>query len=40
MKIRIPKHLKNDIEESAQKNGRSRVAEIIYRLKISLGLDK
>ena len=36
LKIRIPEDLKETIEKSAEKNGRSRVAEILYRLRKSL----
>ena len=36
IKLRMPLDLKRSIEQSAEKNGRSRVAEILYRLRKSL----
>lgn len=35
MKIRVPKDLKEMLEKFAEKNGRSKVAEILYRLRKS-----
>lgn len=39
MKIRVLKYSKENIEEVAQRNGRSYVAEILFRLKLSLGMN-
>lgn len=38
IKIRVPNDLKKRIEEAANEKGRSRVAEILYRLRKSFGL--
>ena len=39
MKIRLPKQIKDTIEQSAEHNGRSRAAEILIRLIESINVE-